>query len=118
MLAATFFDDIRDADLIAPRRLAERLRLTLSGLAKLARVNRNTMTAKPESPAVQKKLGEIARIIARAAELSGDEARAIIWFKHVPIAGFGGKTAEEIVEQGNADAVLWTLETMEQSGYA
>ena len=31
MLAPTFFDDIRDADIIAPRRLAERLRLTLSG---------------------------------------------------------------------------------------
>ena len=117
MLAA-FLDDVRDRTMISPRRLAERLSLPMSGLAKLAHVNRNTMTAKPESPAVQKKLGEIARIIARAAELSGDEGRAIIWFKHMPIAGFGGKTAEEVVEDGHADAVMWTLETMDQGGVA
>lgn len=116
-MLATFLDDIRDRDLIAPRRLAERLRLPMSRLAKLAHVNRNTMAAKHDSPAVQAKLGEIARIIARAADLAGDEGRAVIWFKYQPIPGFG-KTAEELVEQGNAEAVLWTLESMEQGVYA
>jgi hypothetical protein len=116
-MLATFFDDIRDHDLIAPRRLAERLRLPMSRLAKIAHVNRNTMAAKPESPAVQAKLGEIARIIARAAELSGDEGRAIIWFKHQPIVGFG-LTAEQLVEMGRADAVMWTLQSMEEGVYA
>jgi uncharacterized protein (DUF2384 family) len=116
-MLAPFLDDIRDRDMIAPRRMADRLRLPMSRLAKLAHVNRNTMTAKPENPAVQAKLGEIARIIARAAELSGDEGKAIIWFKHQPIAGFG-KTAEELLEEGEGAAVLWTLESMEQGGYA
>ena len=116
MLAA-FLDDIRDQDLIAPRRMAERLRLPMSRLAKLAHLNRNTMAARTDSPAVQTKLGEIARIIARGAQLAGDEGRAIIWFKHQPIAGFG-KTAEELVEAGHADAVMWTLESMEQGSYA
>ena len=116
MLAA-FLDDIRDADMIAPRRMAERLRLPMSRLAKLAHLNRNTMAARPESPAVQAKLGEIARIIARAADLAGDEGRAIIWFKHQPIAGFG-KTAEELVEEGHAEAVMGTLESMDQGSYA
>ena len=116
MLAA-FFDDIRDQDLIAPRRLAERLRLPMSRLAKIAHVNRNTMTARPESPAVQAKLGEIARIITKAAELSGDEAKALIWFKHQSVTGFG-KTAEQLVEEGQAGAVLWALEGMEQGVYA
>lgn len=116
MLAA-FLDDIRDHDMIAPRRMAARLKLPLSGLAKLARVNRNTMTAKPQSPAVQAKLGEIARIIARAAELSGDEGRAIMWFKYQPIVGFG-MTAEALVEQGHGEAVLWTLDGMEEGVYA
>lgn len=116
-MLATFLDDIRDHDLIAPRRMAERLRLPMSRLAKIAHVNRNTMAAKPESRAVQAKLGEIAHIIARASELSGDDGRAIIWFKHHPIAGFG-KTAEALVEAGQAEAVLWTLEGMEQGVYA
>ncbi|NJR80361.1 hypothetical protein [Sphingomonas corticis] len=116
MLAA-FLDDIRDHDMIAPRRMAERLRLPMSRLAKLAHVNRNTMTAKPESPAVQAKLGEIARIIARAAELAGDEGRAIIWFRHQPIPGWG-KTAEELVEEGYAGAVMEDLERMAAGVYS
>ena len=116
-MLATFLDDIRDHDLIAPRRLAERLRLPMSRLAKLAHVNRNTMAARPESPAVQAKLGEIARIIARAAELAGDEGRAIIWFKHQPIPGWG-KTAEEVVELGYADAVMEDLERMAEGVYS
>ena len=116
MLAA-FLDDIRDHDMIAPRRMAERLRLPMSRLARLAHVNRNTMTAKPESPAVQAKLGEIARIIARAAELAGDEGRAIIWFRYQPIPGWG-KTAEELVEEGYADAVMDDLERMAAGVYS
>jgi uncharacterized protein (DUF2384 family) len=116
MLAA-FLDDIRDDDLIAPRRMASRLRLPMSRLARLAHVNRNTMAAKPDSPAVQAKLGEIARIIARAADLAGDEGRAIIWFKHQPIPGFG-KTAEELVEEGHANLVMEDLERMAEGIYS
>ena len=117
MLAA-FLDDIRDQDLIAPRRMAERLRLPMSRLAKLAHLNRNTMAARPDSPAVQTKLGEIARIIARAAELAGDEGRAIIWFKHQPIPGWAGKTAYDLVGEGKADKVLAYLEAVRSGVYA
>ncbi|MEG3166307.1 hypothetical protein U1701_17095 [Sphingomonas sp. PB2P19] len=116
MLAA-FLDDIRDADIIAPRRMAERLKLPLSQLAKLARVNRNTMTAKPQSPAVQVKLGEIARIITRAADLAQDEGKAIIWFKYQPLAGFG-KTPETLVEEGHGDLVIEDLERQAAGVYS
>lgn len=116
-MLATFLDDIREGDMIAPRRLAGRLRVPMSRLSKIAHLNRNTVASKPGSPAVQAKLGEIARIIARAAELAGDEGRAIIWFRHQPISGFG-KTAEELVEEGHADAVAWTLESMDAGVYA
>ena len=75
------------------------------------------MTAKPESPAVQAKLGQIAAVIARAAELSGDESRALIWFKHMPLVGFG-KTAEQLVEAGHADLVLEDLERMAEGVYS
>ncbi len=116
-MLAVFLDDIRDRDMIAPRRMAERLRLPLSRLAQIAHVNRNTMTARPDSIAVQTKLGEIARIIARAADLAGDEGKAIIWFKHQPIPGFG-KTAEELVEAGRADLVIEDLERMADGVYS
>lgn len=116
MLAA-FLDDVRDHDMIAPRRLAERLRLSMSALARLSRLNRNTMAARPESPAVQARLGEIARIVARAAELAGDEGKAIIWFRHQPIPGFG-KTAEALVEEGHGELVMEDLERMAEGVYS
>ena len=116
MLTA-FLDTVRDGDMIAPRRMADRLKLPMTGLAKLARLNRNTLSSKANSSAVQTRLGEIAAIIARAAELSGDEGRAIIWFRHQPIVGFG-ETAEQLVEAGHAKAVLWHLDGLENGVYA
>src|SRR3546814_13656473 len=96
MLTA-FLDDIRDGDLIAPRRMAERLRLPMTRLSRIAHLNRNTMTAHPASPPVHATLGEIARIITRAAELAGDEGRAINGSRPPPIPGFG-TTPAELVE--------------------
>lgn len=116
MLAA-FLDDIREGDLIAPRRMAERLRLPMTQLSRLAHLNRNTMISRPGSPAVQEKLGQIARIITRAADLAGDEGRAIIWFRHQPLTGWG-KTAEELVEEGMAKEVLDDLERMAEGVYS
>ena len=116
-MIAAFLEDIREGDLIAPRRLAQRLRVPMTRLSKLARVNRNTLAARPESPAVQAKLGQIARIIDRVAKMTGDEGRAIIWFRHSVIVGFG-MTAEELVERGHADAVIWQLDAMDAGVYA
>lgn len=117
-MLASFLESVRDGDTIAPQRLATRLHVPMTGLARMARLNRNTLSSKAGSAAVQTELGIIARIIARAAELSGDEGRAIIWFRHQPIIGFDGKTAEQLVGEGHADAVLWHLEGLENGAYA
>lgn len=112
-----FLESVRDGDLIAPRRMAARLRVPLTSLAKMARLNRNTLAANSGSAVVQDKLGEIARIIARAADLTGDEGRAIIWFRHQPIVGFGS-TAEQLIVEGHAAAVLAYLDDLENGVYA
>jgi hypothetical protein len=92
--------------------------MPMTHLSKLAHVNRNVLASKPGSPAVQAKLGEIARIVSRAAEMTGDVGAAIIWFKYQPITGFGGKTAERLVEAGHHEAVLWHLNSIEAGGVA
>jgi uncharacterized protein (DUF2384 family) len=117
-MLASFLTDVSDGDNIVPKRLAERLRMPMTRLSKLAHLNRNTVADRPTSPAVQRKLGEIARIIARVAAMNDDEGAAIIWFKYQPIVGFGGKTAQELVEQGHADAVMWHIESVENGGVA
>lgn len=104
--------------LISPQRVGALLGLPMSRLAELAQVHRNTLTRHPEAPAVQERLGEMARIISSAAELTGDEGRAVIWFRHQPLSGFGGATAEELVGEGQGRAVIAHLAMLRDGGYA
>lgn len=117
-MLASFLTDISDSGHIVPKRLATRLSMTLISLSKLAHVNRNAMQARPRSSSVQDRLGEIAEIIARAAEITKDDGAAIIWFKFQPIAGFAGKTAQDLVEEGRAAAVMLYLESVDNGAYA
>ena len=117
-MLASFLSDIREGDLIVPKRLAERLRIPMTRLSKLAHLNRNTMIERPTSPAVQDSLGEIASIISRVAAMSEDVGAALLWFKYQPIVGFGGKTAKQLVEEGHAQAVLGYIESVENGGVA
>jgi uncharacterized protein (DUF2384 family) len=117
-MLADFLETVSEGNMIAPKLMAAELRLPMTGLADLCRVNRNTLSSKAGSAAVQAGLGDIARIIGKAAEMTGDEGRAIIWFRHQPIAGFGRKTALDLVEEGHAEAVMWHLESLENGVYA
>lgn len=102
---------------ISPQRLSSALHITLVRLSQLTQLHRNTLTRHPESPDVQQRLGEIARIISQAAELIGQQ-QAILWFRHQPLSGFNQKTAEELVAAGHANAVLTHLAMLSDGVYA
>jgi uncharacterized protein (DUF2384 family) len=115
-----FLDDVTDPrGVFLPARFSEAMRIPMSHLARIAKVHRNSLSQHPESPAVQARLGEVARVIATASDLlGGDTAKAIVWFRHQPLSGFEGQTAEELVAEGHTQAVLAHLETLRDGGYA
>ncbi len=119
MLSA-FLEEVTDRrGSLSPQRMSEALRVPLSHLARIAKVHRNSLSQHPDAPAVQARLGEVARIVASAADLlGGDTGKAIVWFRHQPLAGFNGRTAEELVAAGHADAVVAHLEMLRDGGYA
>jgi uncharacterized protein (DUF2384 family) len=120
-MLSTFIDTISDRrrGAISPQRAGEALRMTLTELARLIKVHRNTLSRKPSSPIVQQRLGEVARIIAAASDLlDGDTNRAILWFRHQPLAGFDGKTAAELTAASHGDAVLAHLDMLRDGVYA
>ena len=117
MLTA-LLSDFRERDYLSPQRVSRRLRLPMAELAKLVHVHRNTLARRPSSASVQRSLEPIVRILAAAEELTGDPDRAIVWFRHQPIAGHGGRTALELVEAGHADAVVAHLEDLRDGAYA
>lgn len=116
----SFLDKVTDRQrgMISPERVSEALHLPMTRLAELAHVHRNTLARQPESPLVQERLGTVARIIAAAGDLTGDTGRAVVWFRHQPLAGFDGRTAEELVADGHAAAVLAHLEMLRDGIYA
>jgi len=111
------FGDGRTSFLSA-RRVAELLGVTLTELAGLIGVARNTLTARTGARKVDAALSPVVRILSMASEMAGGEQRAAIWFKHQPIPGWAGKTAYDLVRDGKADKVLAYLEAVRAGVYA
>lgn len=103
---------------LSAERVSKQLGVTLSELARLIGVARNTLTAKSGARKVDHALSHVVRILAMASEMAGDENRATIWFKHQPIPGWAGKTAYDLVGEGKSDKVLAYLEAVRSGVYA
>ena len=116
-LSAGHFSEAQSPFLSA-HRVSEILGINQSELAKLIGVARNTLTAKSGARKVDQALSPVVRILAMVTEMTGDECRAVIWFKHQPIPGWAGKTAFDLVGEGKADKVLAYLEAVRSGVYA
>lgn len=116
-IPATRFGDDK-APFLSARRVAELLGVTLSELASLIGVARNTLAAKAGARKADAALSPVVRILAMAGEMAGGDERAAIWFKHQPIPGWAGKTAYDLVGEGKADKVLAYLEAIRSGVYA
>lgn len=103
---------------LSARQMAETLGVTMTELAALTGVARNTLAAAKGARKTDAALSPLARIIAMAAEMAGNEQRAAIWFKHQPIPGWAGKTAYDLVREGKAEKVLAYLEAVRSGVYA
>jgi hypothetical protein len=114
--ASRFGED--KAPFLSARRVAELLGVTLSELASLIGVARNTLAAKAGARKADAALSPVVRILAMAGEMAGGEQRAAIWFKHQPIPGWAGKTAYDLVGEGKAEKVLAYLEAVRSGVYA
>lgn len=120
--SATRFGEDK-APFLSARRVAKQLGVTMSELAALTGVARNTLAAqaggrKAGARKADAALSPVVRILAMAGEMAGGNERAAIWFKHQPIPGWAGKTAYDLVGEGKADKVLAYLEAVRSGVYA
>ena len=98
--------------------LARRLGITDAELDRLVGFEGSTRVTKHTAEKVDAALSMIELILAASAEMAGDESRAAIWFKHQPIPGWSGKTAYDLVAEGNAPLVLEYLEAVKAGVHA
>ncbi len=105
-------DDMRPAN-ISPTKFAEVLDYPQQTIAELAHVHRNTVRNNPYSPDLQNYMRDAVRVLQAASDLRGNIDEALFWFKNHPIRDFERKTADRLVADGKAEAVLRYLRSLE-----
>lgn len=65
-----------------------------------------------------RRLDELVQILDRVTPWTGSPREAFRWFCHRRIAGFGPKTASDLVQAGRASAVKGYLDRFADGGYA
>lgn len=97
---------------LSPTRVGDFFGFRIQELAERAHVHRNTPTARPQAPQLQKYLQDMVRVLAVAAEMTGDAERAAFLLRNEPLRTFSYKTADALVQDGRADAVIAYLESL------
>ena len=101
-------------------RMASGLFISRDQLAKTAGLPTTTITKRERSLAVkpQNRLREMVEILARVEAWAGGEAQALSWYRSEPIPALDGRTAEALVQSGEAAAVRSYLDHLALGGFA
>lgn len=97
---------------LSPTRVGDIFGFRVQELAERARVHRNTPTARPRAPQLQKYLQDMIRALAVATEMTGDADRAAFLLRNEPLRAFGYKTADALVQEGRVQDVIAYLESL------
>ncbi len=83
--------------------------VAVARVIQLAHVHRTTVAAAPDNARLQQFMRDTLRVLSAAMEVNPDRDQAIYWYRNAPIAEFGHRTAEQIVSEGKAEAVVTYL---------
>lgn len=97
---------------LSPSKVGDFFGFRVQELAERAHVHRNTPTARPQAPQLQKYLQDMVRVLAVATEMTGDSDRAVFLLRNEPLRAFSYKTADTLIQEGRADAVIAYLESL------
>ena len=97
-----------------PRSFARSLGINLRLLAEYANVAPETPALQPLDARLQRYMRDARAVLDRAACLGGGRAAARDWFRHMPLAAFAYRTAEEMVSEGRVDELLRYLDGVER----
>ena len=100
--------------------LASGLYMSMSQLAQTAGLASTTLVKRDRSkaPRAQARLREMLEILDRIDDWAGGEAQALSWYRSQPIPALDGRTAEALVQSGQASAVRSYLDHLALGGFA
>lgn len=109
-----------DEGAFAPSRIAAALRTTLADVAVTVGLNRDALarTERARSAKTQKRLREMVEILNRVEPRFGSTLLAYTWYRSEPLAGFGGLTAMQLAQNGQAADVLAYIDSVDSGVHA
>jgi uncharacterized protein (DUF2384 family) len=97
----------------ALRTTSEEVAITV-GLSKDA-LHRSTRI---QAPKTQKRLRELVEVLNKVTPRFGSELIAYAWLRSEPLSGFGGMTAMQLIQFGQAQDVLEYVDAVDAGVYA
>lgn len=106
--------------LISPDRLAHHLRTTKREIGETLGIAPESLSRRQRiaSVSVQTSLRHLVEILNTVSPAVGSSLMAYAWYRSEPITGFGGRTPEEIVKDGENDALRAHILRRLEGGYA
>ena len=104
----------------APDRIAALLLTTRDEIASTVGLGRDSIARKDRvgSPRTQRRLREMIEIVNQVAPRFGSAAMAYAWYRSEPLAGFDGRTAMQLVQDGKAQQVLEYVDAVDAGVFA
>jgi len=112
--------ELNEDALISPDKLAIELRTTKREISQTIGISQESLSRKARiaSPATQTSLRHLVEILKAVKPTFGNLVMAFAWFRSEPIVGFGGRTPEEIVKDGEFEALRAHVRRSFEGGYA
>ena len=104
----------------APERIAATLRTTREEIARTVGLGLDALSRRDRigSTKTQKRLREMIEILNRVEPRFGSALIAYAWYRSEPLAGFGGQTAMQLVQEGRADEVMAYIDAVDAGIHA
>jgi hypothetical protein len=112
--------EITEGALISPDKLADELRTTKREIGETIGVPHESLSRKARiaSVSTQTSLRHLVEILNAVRPAVGNLVMAFAWFRSEPIVGFGGRTPEAIVKDGEFEALRAHIRRRLEGGYA
>ncbi len=109
-----------DQNSFSPELVARALRTTKTEVADTLGLTRDALSRadRARGQKTQMRLREMIEILNRVEPELGSVIAAYAWYRSEPLPGFGGLTAQNLVQQGDAAQVHACLDALMAGGYA
>lgn len=111
---------LADGPTISADKLAVELRTTKKEIGETIGISPESLSRKERlaSPTTQTALRRLVEILNAVSSVFGNMIIAFAWYRSEPIVGFGGRTPEQIVKDGEFEALRTHIQRRFAGGYA